>query len=162
MGKRSFASNPAVIELEREEGIAQRCSKRRALQVSSNTAAMSLLAMRSELPAASSEEDSPMNKLVFPLGPQRQAKSVEYTVSSITDDEDENAKSTVVACKKRPNALHVGPSLTLLALRKPTLSIVGKRRLEAVPTWQLPFGRPLPPAPLLPRNLLVMPLTIKS
>jgi hypothetical protein len=148
MGKRSCASNPAVIvELGDEEDAALRSSKRRALQFASNTVAMSLLALRT------SKEAFPLNDAPFPLQRKRQAKAVKYSVSSITDDEDEPETNKVVASKKR---LHVGPSLTL-ALRKPTLYAADTRRHES-PLARLlppaPFGRPLPPAPLLPSLLL--------
>jgi hypothetical protein len=156
MVKRSCTSNPAMIELEHEEGDALRSSKRRALQVASNTAAMSLLALRTELPTTLSQEAFSFNKPLPPLQ-QRQAKSVKYSVSSITDDEDENEK---------PDVFHVGPYITQLALRKPTLSIANTRRREAPYHRKLPFGRPLPPAPLLPSLLVpsrgVIPSTIKS
>jgi hypothetical protein len=151
MGKRSCTSN--LIELEYEEG-ALRSSKRRALQVASNTAAMSLLALRTKPPTALSEDAIPLNKQLFPLQPQRQAKAVNYSVSSITDDEDDNRKKQVVASKKRPDVFRVGPSLTQLALRKPILSTAGTRRREAPNHQKLPFGRPLPPAPLLPYLLM--------
>jgi hypothetical protein len=162
MGKRSCTSN--LIELECEERVALRSSKRRALQVasSSNTAAMSLLALRTEPPTALSEEAFPLNKLLWPVQPQRQAKAVNYSVSSITDDEDENGKNQVVASKKRPDVFHVGPSLTQLALRKPILSTAGTRRREAPNHWKLPFGRPLPPAPRLPYLLISRPRVIPS
>jgi hypothetical protein len=161
MGKRSCTSN--LIELEYEEGVALRSSKRRALQVaSSNIAAISLLTLRREPPTALPEDTKPL----FPLQPQRQAKAVNYSVSSITDDEDENGKKQGVFPKKRPDVFRVGPPLTQLALRKPMLPTgVGTRRREAPNHRKLPFGRPLPPAPLLPYLLMsrrVIPLTNKS
>jgi hypothetical protein len=157
MGKRSCTSNPAVKELEHEEGVALRSSKWRALQVASNTAEMSPLTLRTELPAAFSEEAFPLSKPLFPrfpLQPQRQAKAVKYYVSSVSDEEDENEKNKVVASKKRPDGFHVDPSLTQLALRKPILSITGTRRREAPNHRKLPFGRPIQPAPVLPSLLI--------
>jgi hypothetical protein len=165
MGKRSCTSNPAMIELEYGEGVARPSSKRRALQVASNTAAMSLLALRTELPTALSQDAFPLNKPLLLLQPQRQAKAVSYSASSITDDEDENGKNQVVASKKRPEVFNAPPSLTRLALRKPILSIAGTRRSEAPSHRNLPFGRPLPPAPMLPYLLMsrrVIPSTNKS
>jgi hypothetical protein len=132
MGKRSCTSNPSVVELEREEGVALRSSKRCVPQVASDTAAMSLLALRTELPTAFSDEVFPLNKPPFPLHPLRQPKAVKYSLSSITDDEDENEKN-VVASKKRPNVFHVGPrTLTQSVLGKPILCIAGSRRREAL------------------------------
>jgi hypothetical protein len=160
MGKRSCTSN--LIELEYEEGVALRSSKRRARLFASNTDAMSLLALRTKPPTALSEDAFPSNKPLFPLQPQRLVKAVNY--SSITDDEDENGKKEVVASKKRPAVFHVGPSLTLLALRKPLLSTAGTRRHEAPNHRKFSFGRPLPPAPLLPSFLMsrrVIPSTNK-
>jgi hypothetical protein len=154
-----------MIELEHEEGFALRSSKRRALQVASNTAAMSLLALRTEFPTALSEEAFPLNKPLFPLQPQRQAKSVNYSVSSITDDEDENEKGQVMASKKGPDVFRVTPYLTQLALRKPVLSTADTRRRETLNHRELPVGRPLPPPPMLPSRLLsrgVIPSTNKS
>jgi hypothetical protein len=172
MGKRSCTSNPSVIELEHEEGVGLRSSKRRPPQViASNTgAAMSLLALRTELPAFS-EEAFPLSKPLFPLHPQRQAKAMKYSVSSITDDEDEDETNKVVASKKRSDVFHVGPSLTQLALRKPVFCAADTRRREAPnhrngrPLPPTPFGRPLPPAPLLPSLIMfrrVIPTTNKS
>lgn len=155
MGKRSCTSNPAVIELEHEEGVALHSSEQPALQVAStDTAAMSLLALRTKLPTGLSQKAFPLNKPLFPLQPKRKAKAAKYSVSSITDDEDENGKNQIVAVKKRPEAFHVGPSLTQLALRKPILSIADTRRIESSNHRNLPFGRPLPPAPQLPFLLM--------
>jgi hypothetical protein len=154
MGKRSCTSN--LIELEYEEGVALRSSKRRTQLFASNTAAMSLLALRTKHPTALSEDAFPLNK---PL--QRQAKAINYSVS---DDEDENGKKQVMASKKRPDVFHVGPSLTELALRKPLLTTSDTRRREGPNHRNLPFGRPLPPAPLLPSLLMsrrVIPSTNK-
>jgi hypothetical protein len=174
MGKRSCTSNPAVrVELEDVEDTALRSSKRRALQSASNTVAMSLLTLRTELRRACSKETFPLNEPPCPLQPQRQAIAAKYSVSSITDDEDENETNKVVASKKRPEVFHVGPSLTM-ALRKPILYNAGTRRREVPNHRQLPFarslppvpfGRPLPPAPLLPSLLLsrgVIPSTNES
>jgi hypothetical protein len=165
MGKRSCTSNPAMIELEYGDCVAP-SSKRRALQVaSSNTAAMSLLALRTELPTALSQEAFPLNKPLLLLHPQRQAKAVIYSASSITDDEDENGKNHVVASKKRPEVFNAPSSLTQLALRKPILSLASTRRREAPSHRNLPLGRPLPPAPILPYLLMsrrVIPSTNKS
>jgi hypothetical protein len=161
MGKRSCTSNPAVIVELGDEDAALRSSKRRALRFASNTGAMTLLALRT------SKEAFPLNEAPFPLQLKRQAQAVKYSISSITDDEEENETHKVVASKKRPNVLRVGPSLTL-TLRKPTLYVAGTRRNES-PLARLlppaPFGRPLPPAPLLPSLLLsrgVIPSTNKS
>jgi hypothetical protein len=166
MGKRSCASNPAVIELEHEEGLALRSSERRALQVTSNTAAMSLLALRTELPQSSfSGKAFPLNKPLFPLQRQRQVKAVKYSASSITDDEEETEKNKVVASKKRPDMFQVGPSITKLALRKPMLSFSDTRRREVPTLRKVPFGRPIPAAPMLPSLLMsrrVIPSTNKS
>jgi hypothetical protein len=165
MVKRSYTSNPAVIELEHEEGDALRSSKRRAVQVASNTAAMSLLALRTELPTALSAEVFPLNKPPLPLQLKRQAKAVKYSVS-VSDDEDEHEKNKVIASKKRPDAFHAGPSIIQLALREPTLCIASTIRRVAPCHRKLPFGRPLPPAPLLPSLLVpsrgVIPSTNKS
>jgi hypothetical protein len=163
MGKRGCTSNPAVIvELADEEDAALRYSKRRALQFASNTVAMTLLALRT-----SKEASFPLDEAPFPLQLKRQAQAVNYSVSSITDDEDENEKNEVVASKKRSDVLNGGHPLTL-ALRKPTLYVVDTRRHKS-PLARLiplaPFGRPLPPAPLLPSLLLspgVIPSTNKS
>jgi hypothetical protein len=81
MGKRSRTSDPAVIKLEHEKDVALRSSERRFMQVASNTAAVSLLALRTEIPTALSEEAFPVNKPIFPLQPQRQAEVVKYSVS---------------------------------------------------------------------------------
>jgi hypothetical protein len=90
MGKLSCTSNPAPTE----EGVGLRSSERRSRQVASKTAAMmSLLALRTGLPSVLSEEAFPLNKPHFPLQPQRQGKAVKYSVSSITDDEDETEKN---------------------------------------------------------------------
>jgi hypothetical protein len=166
MGKRSCASNPAVIDLEHEEGVALRSSERRALQVASNTgAAMSLLALRTEPPSVFSEEVFPLNKPLFPLQLQRQVKAVKHSASSITDDEDETEKNKVVASKKQPDMLQIGPSITKLALRKPILSTAGTRRREIPTLRKIPFGRPIPAAPILPSLLIprrVIPSTNNS
>jgi hypothetical protein len=167
MGKRSCASNPAVIDLEHEGGVALRSSERRALQVASNTgAAMSLLALRTELPSVCSEaEGFPLNKPLFPLQPQGQVNAVKYSASSVTDDEDETNKSKVVASKQRPDMFQVGPSITKLALRKPILSTAGTRRREIPTLRKVPFGRPIPAAPILPSLLIprrVIPSTNNS
>jgi hypothetical protein len=172
MGKRSCTYNPAAIE----EGIALRSMERRSRQVAffSKTKAMSLLALRTELPSVFSEETGafPLKKPHFPrLQPQRQGKAL----TSITDDEDEIKKNNVVASKK-PDMFRVGhSSLTTLALRKPILSIAGTRRRETPTHRKVPFGRPIPPAlpfgrpipsaPMLPSLLLsrrVIPSTKKS
>jgi hypothetical protein len=151
MGKRSCTSNPAVIE----KAVALRSLERRSRQVASKTAAMSLLALRTELPSVYSEEAFPLNKPRFPLQPHRQGKAVKYSASSITDDEDETEEKMIVASKKRPDMFRVGhSSLTKLALRKPILSIAGTRRRETPTHRKLPFGRPIPPAPMLPSLLL--------
>jgi hypothetical protein len=165
MGKRSCASNPAVIDLEHEEGVALRSSERRALQVASNTAAMSLLALRTELPSVLTEEAFPLNKPLFPLQLQRQLKAVKYSASSITDDEDETDKKRVVASKKRPDMFQVSPSITKLALRKPILSTAGTRLREIPTLRKIPAGRPIPAAPMLPSLLMsrrVIPSANKS
>jgi hypothetical protein len=163
MGKRSrTSSNPAVmVELGDEEDAALRSSKRRALHFTSNTVALTLLTLRT------STEAFHLNEAPFPLQLKRQAKAEKYSISSITDDEEENVTNKVVASKKRPNVLHVGPSLTL-ALRKPTLYVADTRRHE-LPFARLlppaPFGRPLPPAPRLPSLLMsrrIIPSTNKS
>jgi hypothetical protein len=165
MGKRSCTSNPAMVELDYGEGFARPSSKRRALQVASNTAAMSLLALRTELPIALSQEAFPLTKPLLPLQPQRQAQSVCYSASSITDDEDENEKNQVVASKKRTEVFDAPRSLTQLALQKPTLSLAETGQREAPSHRNLPFGRPLQPAPKLPHLLMsrrVIPSTNKS
>jgi hypothetical protein len=162
MGKRKSTSYPAVrVEMEDVEDTALRSSKRRALQFAYNSVAMTLLSLRTEL--SSSEEAFPLKAPLGPLQPQRQAIAVKYSVSSITDDEDENKTDKVVASKKLPEVIHVGPSLTI-ALRKPILYVAcTRRREEPTQHQQLPFaislppaplGRPLPPAPLLPSLLL--------
>jgi hypothetical protein len=169
MGKRSCTSNPAVIELE---GDALRSSKRRVLKAASSTAAMSLLAMRTKLPTAFSEEAFPLNEPSILLHPQRQVEATKYYPSSITDDEGGNEKSKVVASKKRRDVFHDGlkiltqPILTQPVARNPISSIMDTRRREA-PNHprMIPLGRPLPPAPLLPFLLLsrgVIPSTHKS
>jgi hypothetical protein len=153
MGKRSCTSNPVVIE----EGVAMRSTERRSRQDAFflKTKAMSSLALRSELPSVFSEETFPLNKPYFPLQRQRKGKAVKYYVSSITDDEDEAEKNNDVASKKRPDMFRVGhSSLTKLALRKPILSIAGTRRRETPTHRNLPFGRPIPSAPMLPSLLL--------
>jgi hypothetical protein len=151
MGKRSCTLNPAVIELEHEEGVALYSSKRRALQVASNTAAMSLLAMGTKLQTAVSEEAFPLNKPAFPLNPQLKVRALKFHLSSITDDEDENERH-----KERPGVFHHGPRvLTQSTVRNPIPSIEGTRQREASNhPRKIPFGRPLPPAPLLPSLLL--------
>jgi hypothetical protein len=146
MGKRSCTSNPAVVELGHEDDVALRSSKRRALQGAFDTAAMSLMSLRTKLPTALSEVALPLNKSRFPLQPHPQAKAMKYLASTITDDEDENEKNKVVASKKRP---YVGHSLTQMALRKPILSIVGTRNFEGPNHRKLPLGKPLPPPPML-------------
>jgi hypothetical protein len=171
MGKRSCTSNPAVrVELDDVEDTALRSSKRRALQFASNTVAMALLALRTELPRACSEETFPLNEPPCPLQPQRQAIAVNYSVSFITDDEDENDTNKVVPSKKRPEVFRV----FTMALRKPILYTAGTRRREVTNHRQLPFARslpaapfarPLPAAPLLPSLLLsrgVIPSTNES
>jgi hypothetical protein len=165
MGKRRSISYPAVrVELEDVEDTALRSSKRRALQFASNSVAMTLLALRTEPPRACSEETFPLNEPLCPLPPQQQVNAVKYSVSSITDDEDENETDKVVASKKRPEVIQVGPSLATIALRKPNLYTAGTRGREVPNHQQLPFarsslppasfGRPLPRAPLLPSLLL--------
>ena len=158
MGKRSSTSNPAVIVESGEEEDASLCSsKRRALHFASNKVAMTLLALRT------SKEAFPLNEAPIPIQLQRQAKAVKDSISSITDDEEEHETNKVVTSKKRPNVLHVGPSLTL-ALRKPTLYVAETTRHESQLARLLPpapFGRPLPLAPLLP-SLLVSRGVIRS
>jgi hypothetical protein len=150
MGKRSYTTNPAVIEAEHEEAL--RSSKRRAVQVAPNTTAIALLALWTEALTASSEVAFPSNESLLPPQPHhRQARSVEDSVSAISDDEDEN-KTNIV-----PDVFyvdHIGVFLVQPAPRKPILSIAGTRRCEASNYRKLPFGRPLPAAPVLPSSLL--------
>jgi hypothetical protein len=150
VGKRSYVSDPAVIEVEHGEGVALPSSKRRVVQVASNTTAMALLALRTEVLTTLSEVTFPSNEPLLRLQPHRQAIVVEDSSSAIaiTDDEDDNTKNMVADTMFY--VAHSGLSLVQPAPRNPIFSIAGTRRWEAPNHRKLPHGRPLPAAPMLP------------
>jgi hypothetical protein len=150
MGKRSCSSNPAMIEVEQEEVVALLSSKLRALQAASNTTAMSLMALRTKVPTALSEVVFPVIGPLCPPQPHRQAKVVKYSLSSITDDEKDENKINIVASS---SVVHISPSLAQLAIRTPFSFFAHTTRCEVPNHRKLPFGRPLPPAPVLPSSL---------
>lgn len=152
-------SNPALIDLEGEVFLGAKSPKRRALEVSRDTVAMTLLAMRSDPSTVSTLTACPLRKPHLALK-LKCLGTLECNPSSITDDEDESTKSKTVAFKKVTTTATFGHPLTQPALLKPTLVTSNAQRCPM--PMLLPVGKPLPPAPRLATFLVsptIMPLT---